>query len=111
MRRRSRKSHTIQRLVWELGCLDQRAALRAEGRLIKIGVPAVPLLIRAAASDDAQTRFRAVWALGKIGDPRALLVVVTLTNDPDARVAYDAASALRELKGDRHAAGDVEAVL
>lgn len=107
-----RKGHRrIEQLIADLGCLDQRVALRAEGRLIRIGVPALEALMSATASANARVRFRAVWALGQIGDPRALPVVLDLTDDPDARVAYDAAAVLWELKGATYAAGNAELVL
>ena len=111
MRVRIRRIRRIEALIAELGSRDQRAALRAEGRLIKIGTPAVEALMAAATNEDAQVRFRAVWALGKIGDRRALSVIIRLTGDRDPRVAFDAATVLDELKGETRGPADTQAVL
>ena len=109
--RETRTRRRIEQLIELLGSRDQHVALRAEGRLIKIGTPAVEALIPATASKDAQVRFRAVWALGKIGDRRALRVIVALTADRDARVAYDAATVLDELKGATFGPEELDTVL
>ena len=109
--REARRLRRIEQLIANLGCRDQRAALRAEGRLIKIGSVAVEALMVATFSEDAQVRFRSVWALGKIGDPRALTVIAALTEDRDARVAYDAATVLAELGGETHGPEESDTVL
>lgn len=109
--REARIQRRIGQLIAELGTRNQLAALRAEGRLIKIGPPAVEALMAATTSGDAQVRFRAVWALGKIGDRRALRVIMALTADRDARVAYDAATVLDELKGEACGPEELETVL
>ena len=111
MREARNRAKRIEHLVTQLGGLDQRAALRAEGRLIHYGTLAVEALMEATASENPQVRFRAVWALGKIGDQRALALIRALTNDPDARVAYDAATVLQELNGGVYVAGNAEAIL
>ncbi len=92
----------IRRHIDALGDADQNISYRAERRLIRFGPKAVDALLQAGDSPDPQVRFRAVWALGKSGDPRAFVAILRRTDDPDDRVRYDAVLALGEL-GDRRA--------
>jgi HEAT repeat protein len=87
----------IQRHLANLQSPDQKVAAEAENRLIRFGEKAVEPLLATVDHEDPQVRFRAVWALGKIGDARALPAILRLTEDPDERVAYDAVLALGEL--------------
>lgn len=92
----------IGKHITNLANLDGDLACRAERNLIRFRSKAVAQRIEAASSPDPQVRFRAVWALGKSRDARALDTIVGLTRDPDERVRYDAAMALGEF-GDRRA--------
>lgn len=95
-------SEEIKGLISQLGDEDEDVATKAEERLIEIGLPAVDSLIEATENTDPQVRFRAVWALGKIRDPRAYSIILKLTEDPDEAVSYDAVMSLGEL-GDARA--------
>ena len=46
------------------------------------------------SSDNPQVRFRAVYLLGKSGDPQAFPVILRFISDPDATVRYDAVMSL-----------------
>lgn len=82
---------------------DDRRGWNAEMALIRYGRWAVPALLAALASDCPVSRFRAAYALGKIGDSEVVgaLVQVALC-DGDHRVRYDAVVALRDI-GDARA--------
>ncbi len=75
---------------------------RAECYLVRYGGRAVDALIKACSHRRPEARYRAVWALGLIGNRRAYETVLRLTSDPDQSVRYDAAWALGKL-GDRRA--------
>lgn len=103
---RKTSADTLQRIrghINNLGSPDDATAQQAERRLIRFGPKALEQLVTATTSRDPQVRFRAVWALGKSRDARALPTILKLTEDPDRRVAYDAVLALGEL-------GDLNAV-
>ncbi len=89
--------------IGRLGDTDKQTAYHAERRLIRFGAKAVEALLIAAAAPDPQVRYRAVWALGKSCESRALDVICALTEDADEAVRYDATRALGEL-------GDLRAV-
>jgi HEAT repeat protein len=58
---------------------------------------AVPALIDALADADLEVRGGAVWSLGNLGDPRAIVALLPLLNDRElliARLADDALSKL-----------------
>lgn len=92
----------IAKHIDNLGSPDDKTAQQAERYLIRFGRKGVEPLIEVASSPDPQVRFRAVWALGKSRDSRALPTILHLTDDPDERVCYDAILALGEL-GDTRA--------
>ena len=92
----------IKNYIADLASPDEEIQCRAEDALIDARVTAVDALIDAMKDPNPQVRFRAVWALGKIGDSRAYPTIVELTHDPDSAVSYDAIMALGEL-GDARA--------
>ncbi|MBW3540229.1 MAG: HEAT repeat domain-containing protein [Planctomycetes bacterium] len=98
----------IERLVDALGT-DESPAVRdaAASALAAIGPAALPVLRELAEYDDAEVRWRAIEAIGRIepmaetdGDAELL---DTALDDPDARVRIAAAEALWRLTGDASA--------
>ena len=93
--------------IANLGSPDDEIALAAERHLIRFGIKAVDALLEATSDPRSQVRYRAVWALGKSKENRALPVICALTEDQDEAVRYDATLALGEL-GDPRAAPFLE---
>ena len=92
----------IVRHIDDLGSDVETRAINAERHLIRYGARAVDALITAATnSENPQVRFRAVFALGKIGDRRAYDCLMHCAGDPDPRVAHDAVVALGDLADPR----------
>ena len=87
----------IDNLIRCLAHPRNEKAMNAESRLINIGESAVEALIKACDSPNRQVRFRAAFALGRIGDARALDALLKLANDADEFVQYDAVLALGSL--------------
>jgi hypothetical protein len=71
---------------------------RAVDELVVIGRPAVPMLIAALQSDSWVQAFRAVEALGLIGDRRAVRHLTRLLRHPNSNVRWGAAEALGRLQ-------------
>jgi HEAT repeat protein len=98
----STRRKRMLRHIENLGNSDKAAACRAESYLIRSYLPDLfDNVLPLCDSPDPQTRFRAVWILGKTGDHRAHGVILRLTDDPDERVRYDATIALGILNDDR----------
>lgn len=100
----------IVRHIETLSSSNDKTAQNAERRLIRFGTKAVEAFLVATSSPDPQVRYRAVWALGKIGDRRAFAAICALTEDADEAVRYDATLALGEL-ADPRAAGFLEELI
>ena len=62
--------------------------------LARIGRPAVDFLIPALDNKDSVVRLRAAWALGQIGDARAVDPLILTLRDGDWAVRMRAAEAL-----------------
>jgi HEAT repeat protein len=90
----SEAAKKIERHVENLASADEAVAIAAERQLIRFGAAAVDALLAATDSVNPQVRFRAVYALGKIGDARAHDRLVACAQDADPRVAQDAVAAL-----------------
>jgi HEAT repeat protein len=67
--------------------------------LAKLGPSAVPRLIRALRDNDCMARSVAAWALGKLGDRRAVEPLKELLGDGNADIRKAAAEALKRLRG------------
>ena len=91
----------VARHIEDLGSDVETLAIAAERHLIHYGARAVDALSAATSSDNAQVRFRAVYALGKIGDRRALDCLTSCAQDEDPRVAQEAVVALGGLADGR----------
>jgi HEAT repeat protein len=95
----------IATLREEAGVIEALVASLADGdntgrrnsaveALMRFGAGAVPGLMRASTSDDADVRKQAVDALGGIGDPRAMDRLLEMLGDRDPNVRGAAADAL-----------------
>jgi HEAT repeats/PBS lyase HEAT-like repeat len=69
--------------------------------LEKIGKPGVPALLDALTDPDTPVRLRALTALARIRDARAVEAVLRLLEDPDQQIARTAVWALELLKDER----------
>lgn len=87
--------------IQQLGSEDKDISCSAEQSLVRMGSIAVEPLLQALNSEDPQTRFRAAYALGKIGDPRAFDPLLRATQDSNEAVRYDAVIALGDLGDSR----------
>ena len=89
----------LSELVRALGDEDYFKRQSAAWRLVEAGGEAVaPLLAALGGDPDPQVRFKAAWALGKIGDERGLEPLArALLEDEDPAVREWAASALEAI--------------
>lgn len=78
-----------------------KAAAGEYGELVRIKKPAVPLLISLLLDPYYGVRRDAAEALGKIGDPRAVLPLCALLQDTDPEICVSAAEALRNIPDKR----------
>ena len=69
----------------------------ADNALSKIGVEAIPALIKALDDSDADVRYRVVCALGKMKDARVASVLIETLKDVDDGVRYRATEALGKI--------------
>jgi HEAT repeat protein len=76
------------------GLVKYNAALA----LTKIGAPAIEPLLDSLDDDDADVRLEASWALGQIGDTRAVVPLVEALRDEDWYVRKQASLALCNMK-------------
>ncbi len=88
----------IARWVVLLGYPEDPVHGRALDELVVIGRPAVPALIQALYSDSWVQTFRAVQALGLIGDRRAVKHLKRLLGHPNSNVRWGAAEALGRIR-------------
>ena len=70
---------------------------KAAWELVGMGESAVPGLLEALEDPAPEVRYRAAWALGKIGDLRAIDPLIRAFNDNDSYVQWSAAEALAEI--------------
>ncbi|HNR58516.1 MAG TPA: HEAT repeat domain-containing protein, partial [Methanothrix sp.] len=89
----------LSELVRDLRSEDYFERQSAAWRLVEAGSEAVgPLTTVLAGDANTQARFKAAWALGKIGDERAVDPLVrALREDEDPSVREWAASALEAI--------------
>lgn len=91
----------IDKWVEELGTARGEALLEVGRRLLSRGEAAVPALVAALSSDDAQRRGQAAYLLGFAKDRRTVEPLVKATSDPVPAVRYEAAGALLEMRDPR----------
>ena len=90
----------LEKLGWKPTEEEEVRRLIAErewDRLAGMGDVAVESLIEALSAGDSETRMKAAWALGEIGDPRALEPLAAALADSEPRVREKAAIALGKL--------------
>jgi hypothetical protein len=88
---------TIQQLVEQLGDRDGVHRQDARERLVEIGSPAVPYLIKVLRSPNERLRWEATKALGEIRDPWAAPALVQTLEDDEAAIRWLAATGLISL--------------
>jgi nitrite reductase/ring-hydroxylating ferredoxin subunit len=97
----------IQELIRQLANRSEDIRWAAAYSLAKIGTPAAGPLILALDDKDSVVRLRAAWALGRIGDLRAVDKLKKTLHDGDWSVRMRAAQAL----GNLHAHDALDALL
>ena len=80
-------------LVGALRDANWNVRSQARRALVAIGAPAVEPLARATADPDPGLRWRAAWALGRIGGDEAARVLEMMRADPDGDVRNEVAAA------------------
>lgn len=90
------------RIGWLISRLGKRKSYRAEDALVKIGPPAVELLIIALRSPKEEVAKAAAETLGRIKDARAVEPLIAALHDPRRLVRILAIEALGEI-GDARA--------
>jgi HEAT repeat protein len=92
---------TVDELIEQLkrGYISKEEAVDA---LVRIGTPVVESLIGALRDKDWRVREAAAWALGKIGDERAVEPLIATLRDKDSDVRKAAASALEKINPNWH---------
>jgi HEAT repeat protein len=83
--------HLIDSLI---DALTTHHAQKARRRLVRIGKPAVPALLRALADPQAQRRWEAAKALSQIADPSTADALVAALQDDNSGVRWLAAEGL-----------------
>ncbi|MBI1850810.1 MAG: HEAT repeat domain-containing protein [Planctomycetes bacterium] len=84
----------INRLVSDLEFQHSEELLHADQRLVYIGEPAIPALLKALESKDGKTRSNAAYVLGEIRDRRVVPHLKPLLSDDDLAVRYESATSL-----------------
>lgn len=84
------------------GRLTEKEGMAAVDKIIKIGKPAVPVLIEMLKSKDDNVRLGAAILLGGVGDKEAIPALVEAIGDPNSSVALIAIADISKL-GDRQA--------
>jgi len=84
----------IRELIRDLSHRNEDIRWAAASALSRIGAPAVEPLMAALDDKDSVVRLRAAWALGRIGDERAIQKLILTLQDGDWSVRMRAADAL-----------------
>jgi HEAT repeat protein len=85
---------TVNQLVEQLADRDGLQRQDARKKLVDIGAPAVPRLIKVLRSPNERVRWEATKALGEIRDPLAAPALVQTLEDDESAIRWLAASAL-----------------
>ena len=93
-----REPRAIPVLIHQLDTPDDIAAGYVGRALAEFGWAAIDPLVGALAAGSAHTRAHAAYALGEIGDPRALPGLKQALNDGDKQVRRSAAGALAGIR-------------
>jgi HEAT repeat protein len=87
----------ITSLIADLHDSDGLKRQKARRMLIAIGWEAVPALVEVVSNETGRTRWEAIEALGRIGDPVAAPALVEALRDNDMDIRWAASNALIEL--------------
>jgi HEAT repeat protein len=82
-------------LARELGSREDAVAGAAEDALVRLGGQAVPALCSTVLTGPGDAGWRAAYALGRIGDPRAVPVLCEALTTPSIRRSRNQATRLR----------------
>ncbi|MCC6905918.1 MAG: HEAT repeat domain-containing protein [Anaerolineae bacterium] len=93
----------IRRTLDELQTDDMEARRAALDRLVRIGPDALPVLLVALMTRDERTREAAAWALGELGDTRAVPELLRRLHEEQSALVRDAVTWALELIGDARA--------
>ncbi len=88
----------VKELIGDLSHRNEDIRWAAASALAQIGAPAVEPLMAALDNKDSVVRLRAAWALGRIGDERAVKKLILTLQDGDWSVRMRAADALGILR-------------
>jgi len=88
----------IEALIRDLSHKSEDVRWGAAFTLARIGIAAVDQVIPALDSKDSVVRLRAAWALGQIGDQRAVNPLIKTLRDGDWSVRMRAAESLGKLR-------------
>ncbi len=88
---------SIEELIYRLKDKSRRIRRQAEKELVKIGKPAVGLLIHTLEDENWRARWRDADALGKIGDARAIIPLRQRFGDDNVYVKIRVAGALGKI--------------
>jgi len=93
------KKH-VKKLIEKIKSADWRIRAKAQDELVKIGNAAVTELVEAVSGNSlpSHARPKAISALGKIGDARAVTALVTALSDENSYVRRCAAESLGAIK-------------
>lgn len=91
----------VEQFIEALKENDEYERLKSINSLVTIGEPAVESLIKVLKYNEKDVRERAAWALGRIGDVRALNPLIEALKDEDLHVRWHAAEALGEINNVR----------
>ena len=83
-------------LIKRLSDENQEIRVSAADALVKIGEPAVPMLIEVLKGQNQETRYEAVYVLGEIGRP-AMPALIEALADEEWEVRYSANEALSRI--------------
>lgn len=88
----------VELLIATLESTDIHVQRRAVRELVKLGDKAVIPLIGALVSRNPNVRAHAAWALGEMGDKRALDALEAALKDDDENVRYASSQAIQKIK-------------
>ncbi|MDD8016852.1 MAG: HEAT repeat domain-containing protein [Bacteroidota bacterium] len=91
-------NNKIESLILELRSKDAVQRTRARNALVKIGKPAVPVLIELLSDPKEHLRWEAAKALGRINDEASCPALVRALRDDSMEVRWLAAEALISLE-------------
>ena len=80
------------------GLFDERQQAAILESLVKLGEPALLPLFETLKDPNKNVRRKAVEALNKFGDPRAIAPLTSVLNDQDPNIGYAARNAIESIR-------------